>query len=84
MEKYLVPKASRKDGVTTESGTSHTAVDIEENTGSKKNENTRVYDDVYYEKRCGVEAYMEGGGEYEEFESVVKHCREDLKKSRRT
>ena len=67
MEKYLVPLSGRKDDVP--SVTSDNKVTTVK---------TRVYDDKYYKQRSGVEAYMEGG-EYEEFESVLHHCREDLK-----
>ena len=44
---------------------------------------TRVYDEAYYKKRSGVEAYMDGG-EYEEFESVLGHVQDDLKELKKS
>lgn len=88
MEKHIVEPPPEIDGDNASFGPSGTCNDNKDKVKLTSDDKmtavkadikrTRVYDEEYHKKRSGVEAYMDGG-EYEEFESVLVHVREDLK-----
>jgi len=83
MEKYLVPKQLQKKCKTRDVDTVSSVKTSTNVVVDKNNRKDRVINDEYTWKRYAIEEHM-SMGDYDEFESVMSSCRDDLKEIKKT
>ena len=86
MEKYLTPKPSQKKYKTEHSVDTTEPLsgnEIKTDTIKENDKKERVVDDEYLKKRFAIEQLMDSS-DYDEFESVMSTCRDDLKEIQKT
>ena len=86
MEKYLTPKQSHKKYKTEHSVDASAPLcceKIETDIIVANDKKERVIDDEYLNKRYAIEQLMDSS-DYDEFESVMSTCRDDLKEIQKT